>query len=87
MFIQFFWNVYSALDYVWNVCYKRRRPPSVERAHAKPNGAAGAEGGNRHETPAHCGRCATVLSSPAFASMNEREHRRCGEANFIACGT
>ncbi len=28
---------------------------------------------------------ATVLSSPAFASMNDPEDRRCGEPNFIAC--
>jgi hypothetical protein len=28
-----------------------------------------------------------VLSNPAFASMNEPEDRRCGEANFIACDT
>jgi hypothetical protein len=30
---------------------------------------------------------ATVLASPAFASMNGPEDRRCGEPNLIACNT
>ena len=30
---------------------------------------------------------ATVLSVPAFASMNKPEARRRGEPNFIACDT
>jgi hypothetical protein len=78
--VKFFWNDYSDLDYVWNVCYTRWRRPRLtgcrrRGAHAKPNGASAPREETDMKRILIALAAAPVLSSPAFATGPRRQTR------------